>query len=216
MAAPSDGRAARGQTWPELLATILLALAAVGTAWSSYQATRWNGEQALAAGRANAVRIAANRADTLANDQTQVDVATFIAWTAADRRGERKLADFYLSRFRPEFRTAFDAWIATDPFSDPDAPSTPLAMPAYQVAARQQADRLDAAAEAGTAQVRRDIQRASNYVLTVVLYAVALFFAGMSTKLAHRRLRMTVIACGYVVLLAAVAWVATFPVSVKI
>ena len=32
-------------------------------------------------------------------------------------------------------------------------------------------------------QVRRDIQRSSNYVLGVVLFAVALFFAGMSTKL---------------------------------
>jgi hypothetical protein len=216
MAKQPDDRPARAQTWPELFATILLALAAVGTAWSSYQATRWNGEQALAASRTNAVRIAANRADTLANDQTQVDVATFIAWTGADRRGERQLADFYVSRFRPEFRTAFDAWIATRPFANPNAPPTPLAMPEYQVAARQDAAHLDDAAEAGAAEVRRDIQRASNYVLTVVLYAVALFFAGMSTRLGNRRLRIALIVCGYVVLVAAVAWVATFPVSLKI
>ena len=37
------------------------------------------------------------------------------------------------------------------------------------------------------ATVRRNIQRSANYVLAVVLFAVALFFAGMSTKLARHR-----------------------------
>ena len=35
--------------WVEILATVLLAVAAVATAWSGYQASRWNGEQAKAA-----------------------------------------------------------------------------------------------------------------------------------------------------------------------
>jgi hypothetical protein len=37
-----------GRNWVEIGATVLLALAAVATAWSSYQAARWNGEQAKA------------------------------------------------------------------------------------------------------------------------------------------------------------------------
>ena len=49
----------------ELVATILLAVAAVATAWSGYQATRWNGEQAKASGRTNAIRIEAARAQGL-------------------------------------------------------------------------------------------------------------------------------------------------------
>jgi hypothetical protein len=56
-------------------------------------------------------------------------------------------------------------------------------MPQYRLAATAEAERLDQEAEVLAAQVRRDIQRASNYVLGVVLFAVALFFAGMSTKL---------------------------------
>ena len=55
----------------ELLSTILLALAAVATAWSSYQASRWNGEQAKAASRTNAIRIEAARAQGLAEAQTR-------------------------------------------------------------------------------------------------------------------------------------------------
>ena len=73
---------------------MLLVVAAVATSWSSYQATRWNGEQAAAAGRTNAIRIEASRADGLAEAQTQIDVATFIAWAEADVTGDRKLADF--------------------------------------------------------------------------------------------------------------------------
>ena len=175
---------------------MLLVVAALATSWSSYQATRWNGEQAAAAGRTNAIRIDAARADGLARTQTQVDVATFIAWADADLRGETKVADFYVDRFRDEFRPAYDAWIAQRPLTNADAPSTPFAMEEYQVAAKEQAAELDAAAEASAAEVRLDIQRSSNYVLTVVLYAIVLFFAGMSTRLSNRRLRWVMTIAG--------------------
>jgi hypothetical protein len=204
------------RSWQELLVTVMLVVAALATSWSSYQATRWNGEQAAAAGRTNGVRISAARADGLARSQTQVDVATFIAWADADLRGETKVADFYVRRFRPEFLPAYEAWLATQPFSDPDAPATPFAMDEYQVEAKDDAEQLDRAAEAGAAEVRRDIQRSSNYVLTVVLYAVVLFFAGMSTRLENRRLRWVMTIAGCLVLLGALGWVATFPVSLAV
>ena len=210
--APPEG----GRGWQEVIVTVLLVVAALGTSWSSYQATRWNGEQAAAAGRTNGVRIEAARAQGLAQNQTQIDVATFIAWADADRGGDDALAAFYVDRFRDEFRPAFDAWMATEPFTSPTAPSTPFAMDEYQVAARTEAAKLDAAAEASAAEVRLDIQRASNYVLTVVLYAVVLFFAGMSTRLQSRRLRWVMTLAGCAVLLGALAWIATFPVSVKV
>ena len=64
--------------------------------------------------------------------------------------------------------------------------------------------------------MRRDIQRATNYVLAVVLFAVALFFAGMSTKLTGAGLRTAMLAVGWIVFLVAAAWVATSPMSVGI
>ncbi len=216
MATRADDAAGAGRTWQELLVTVLLVVAALATSWSSYQATRWNGEQAAAAGRTNAVRIQAARAQGLAQAQTQVDVATFIAWADADRGGDKRLADFYLDRFRDEFQPAYDAWMATEPFTNPEAPPTPFAMDAYQLASRDEATRLDAAAEASAAEVRLDIQRSSNYVLTVVLYAVVLFFAGMSTRFNNRRLRWVMALAGCAVLVGALAWIATFPVSLKV
>ena len=216
MATPTDSPPDSGRNWQELLVTVLLVVAALATSWSSYQATRWNGEQAAAAGRTNGIRIQAARSDGLARSQTQVDVATFIAWADADQRGETKVADFYVQRFRPEFRTAYDAWLALDPFTSPDTPPTPFAMEEYQVAAKSEAERLDAAAESSAADVRLNIQRSSNYVLTIVLYAVVLFFAGMSTRLSDPRLRWAMTIAGCLVLLGALAWVATLPVSLAV
>ena len=54
--------AARKRDWVEVGATVLLACAAVSTAWSSYQATRWNGEQAKTSGTVNKTRLEAARA----------------------------------------------------------------------------------------------------------------------------------------------------------
>ena len=196
--------------------TVLLVVAAVATSWSSYQATRWNGEQAKGAAGASATRIEAARAAGLGQTQSQIDVATFIAWADADRRGETEVAQFYQQRFRPEFQPAFDAWMATRPFDNPDAPRTPFVMPEYQVAANADAARLDGQAELAAAQVRRDIQRASNYVLSVVLYAVVLFFAGFSTRIRNPRLRWVMTGAGCLVLVVTIAWVISFPVSLAV
>ncbi len=117
----------------EIVATVLLAFAAVATAWSSYQANRWNGEQTKASGRVNALRIEAARAQGLAEAQTEVDIAMFFQWVNATETDEGALADFYEARFRPDFRPAFDAWLATDPLTNADAPPTPFAMDEYEL-----------------------------------------------------------------------------------
>jgi hypothetical protein len=216
VASPAEQDRRGGRDWQERLVTVLLVVAALGTSWSSYQATRWNGEQAKAASTTNAIRIEAARAQGLAQAETQVDVATFIAWADAHQQRDQDLAAFYLDRFRPEFRPAFDAWRATKPLTTADAPPTPFAMPEYTLQAREDAQQLDAQAEASAAQVRQDIQRSSNYVLTVVLYAIVLFFAGVSTRIDDRRLRWVLVGAGCLVLVAAIGWIATFPISLAV
>jgi hypothetical protein len=200
----------------ELVATVLLAVSAVATAWCSYQATRWNGEQAKTAASASATRFQAARAADLANAQTEVDVATFTQWVDAYAQDQTKLADFYRARFREEFRPAVEAWIATRPLKNPDAPLTPFAMPEYKLAASADAASLDKQAEVLAAQVRSDIQRASNYVLGVVLFAVALFFAGISTKLSAPRLQAATLAAGCLIFLGTLGWILTFPISLSV
>jgi hypothetical protein len=200
----------------EVVATGLLALATVATAWSGYQATRWGGETTKAGSAANQARIDATRADDLANAQTQIDVATFSSWADAYARGETTLADFYYARFREEFKPAVVAWVATMPLKNPNAPLTPFVMPQYKLAAREEAARQDAITEVKSAELRRNVQRQSNYVLGVVLFATALFFAGTSTKLSSRSLRVIVLGLGVFLFLGTLIWIATFPVSVTV
>lgn len=200
----------------EIVATVLLALATVATAWSGYQASRWNGEQAKMSGRANSIRLESIRASGLADTQTQIDVATFTQWVDAYAREETMLADFYFERFRAEFKPAVDAWVATKPLKNPEAPLTPFAMPEYQLQARAEAARLQAEGEARSALARSYVQRSTNYVLAVVLFASSLFFAGISTKLPSRRLRIVLLSFGVVVFVVTLAWVATSPISLSV
>ena len=216
-AVAGTGGAPPRRDYVEIVATVLLAFAAVATAWSSYQANRWNGEQTKASGRVNALRIDAARAQGLAEAQTEVDIAMFFQWVNATETDEGALADFYEARFRPDFRPAFDAWLATDPLTNADAPPTPFAMDEYELPQENtEARTADAAAEAMATTVRLNIQRSANYVLGVVLFAVALFFAGMSTKLRGDGVRKALLAVGCAVFIGAAVWIATFPVSISV
>src|SRR5438093_6148255 len=159
----------------EIVATVLLAISTVAVAWSGFQATRWGQETTKAQAASTASRIAATSASELANTETEVDVSTFSNWANAFARNETVLADFYFARFREEFRPAIEAWIATTPLQNPDAPLTPFVMPEYVLEARLEAERQDTISEAKALEVRRNLQRQSNYVLTVVLFTTALF-----------------------------------------
>ena len=118
-----DGPLQRVHLHLELLATILLAIAAVATAWSSYQSARWSGTQAVDFSRANASRVESTRASTEAGQKLQIDVITFTQWADAYAAKETALADFYFNRFRNEFKPAVRAWIATRPLKNPNAPA---------------------------------------------------------------------------------------------
>jgi hypothetical protein len=200
----------------EVIATVLLAAAAVGTAWATYQAAHWRSEQAAAGNRSTAARVQANRAAALANRQVQVQVETFIQWVNARAGGDTELATFYRQRFRPEFRPAFAAWLATRPFTAAGAPATPFDMPQWRSAAVAQADALEAKGAAESKVASGFLERADRYTLCVVLFAMTLFFAGLSIRLESTRAQTALVALGCVVFLGAAIWVATFPVSVAL
>ena len=200
----------------ELAATVLLAIAAVATAWAAYQSARWHGEQAMAQSASIAARVESARAADEADAQTQIDLALFTEWVDAYANEETELATFYRRRFRPEFQPAFEAWVATRPRVNRSAPLSPFAMPQYKLAATAESNRLEARAASFSARVGTYIQRADNYSLAVVLFAAALFFAGISTRLDSRTPRTVVLGLGYTLFVGALIWIATFPVSLSV
>ena len=143
----------------------------------------------------------------MANRQAQIDVALFTQWVDAYATDKTELARFYRKRFRPEFRPAFVAWVATKPRTNPNAPLSPFAMPQYKLAANAMAEDLERQAAAASRERGRFIQRADDYSLAVVLFAASSpsFFAGISTlgSVASTP-RMVIVGLGYALFLGSV------------
>ena len=200
----------------EVLSTILLAAAAVATAWATYQSTQWRGNQAADYSKATAARIYSSQASTRAGQLAQVDIATFIQWVDADVHGDQKLARFYRMRFRKEFRPAFNAWLATDPKTNPKAPLSPFAMPDYRLAETVKSERFTATAAVGASAAEEANKRADSYILAVVLFATSLFFAGISTKMRSLGQQGALLVIGALIFLGTVVWLATLPATLSI
>ena len=109
----------------EAFATILLSVAAVATAWTTYQSTQWRGEQASHGARSTAARIESSTAFTSGGQLTQVDIATFTQWVNATVARGHEARRLLSQRFRDEFTPAFNAWFATNPLTNPTRPRPP-------------------------------------------------------------------------------------------
>jgi hypothetical protein len=112
----------------EIIEALILALVAVATAWSGYQAAQWAGKRAEEYARASRLRVTAEGLATLAGQERIYDSDTFNVWLAARLDGKEKEAEFFERRFRDEYRPAFTAWLKTDPFNNNQAPPGPIFM----------------------------------------------------------------------------------------
>ena len=198
--------------WVEVVAAAVLALATVASAWSAYQATRWGGVQSAAFAEAGALRAESVRASDLADAELTIDVEYFAIWLDGVSTDNEVLQRRVEESFRPEFAVAFEAWQATDPFVDPNAPHTPFEMDEYRVEAAEEADALREQAEAAAAEALDANQTGDNYVLTTVLFASVLFFAGISTKFEGRKIKLAMVTLGLVAFVTGASILFTFPV----
>jgi hypothetical protein len=215
--AESAGAASRLPTWLDeaidaLLVTIL-ALASVAAAWSGYQAARWSGVQASNYAQASARRVDSTRAFTFANQQTTIDVLTFSNFVNAWLAGDAETAAFYQQRFRAEFVPAFDAWMATDPLNNPNAPPSPFAMPEYAPANLALAAELEAEAGERFAAGAEANQQADDYVLNTVVLATVLFFAGVAPRVRWLPAQLVLISLALLLFAYGLINVATYPIE---
>src|ERR687897_1828379 len=159
----------------EIFEVVVLALAAIATAWSGYQAAKGDGKQSVLYSDASVVRVQANTAATLGQQRLAADGAMFSAWLEARSANDTELQAMLVRRFSPEYRTAFAAWLATKPFTNPDALPGPGFMTEYHNPQMEQAEQLNEQAatreEAGT-EARHT---AEEYVRATVLFALVLF-----------------------------------------
>ncbi|MFV0308363.1 MAG: hypothetical protein ACK5OX_11530 [Desertimonas sp.] len=216
----------------ELFEALLLALAALLTAWAAFQATKWGGVQANSFSQAGAQRTESVRASNLANRQTVIDVDSFTSWIDAIATEQAAGVDigfaddgsyepvagttsaFLYDRLRPEFRTAVDAWLETRPLTEAASPPTPFELPEYRNAAQAEAEALEVTAEELAATARQANQRGDNYVMMTIVFAMAIVLLGVAGKMRGEQAHRLLTGLATVAVLAGLLVLLTYPIEV--
>ena len=200
-AAPGGGE--RHSRVVQISEALLLSLVTIAAAWSGYAAAKWGTESRIELAHSATVRNLATRADLAALSTRNFDSSTFTAWFTAYTLNDAQKQAVAERRFRPEFRVAFDAWMATDPFHNPRAAPGPTYMPQYKLADQAKADALDREAEAAAAAGNHAAVVGDEYVRITVFLAAVLFLVGIGSTFKLHTVRYALIAIGSLLLMLA-------------
>lgn len=190
---------------------VLLSLVAFLAAWSGYSAAKWSTESRLALAEASTARTEASRANLDALELRNLDSSTFEAWFAAYTAGNQEAMALATRRFRPLFRVAFEAWRATKPEENPNAPRGPTYMPQYRQPNLARARALDKRADEKFDEGASAGQTADKYIRSTVFLATVLFLVGISTHFPLLGVRYALIGLAAVLLVVSVVQLAQLP-----
>lgn len=195
----------------EIVEALLLAVVTIATAWSGYQAARWDGRNALLYGEASKQRLFASRESTTSGQYLLYNATTFNAWGAAKVAGNSKLQTFYVKRFTPDYRVAFNAWINTNPATNPKAPPGPAYMPQYHDVPGTKSKAYDAMATRTFKEGSDARETADKYVRTTVFLASILFLIALAQRFKFKAVRRTLLGVSGVLLIYAMFTLVTYP-----
>jgi hypothetical protein len=195
----------------EIVEALVLAIVAIATAWSGYQAALWTGHQSELYGQASKLRVQAEGAATYANQERLYNASTVVEWLKAEAHSDKKLSDLFERRFLPEFRPAFEAWKKTDPLNNPSAPAGPQLMPEYRSSKTDEAARLNNQATEVFEEGTRGREYADRYVRATVTLATVLLLIVISQRFKTRRVRLGLLVIAMFLLFFPVYHILTLP-----
>ena len=159
----------------------MLAVVAIATAWSGYQAALWTGNQSELYGQAGKLRVQAEAATITANQERLYNAATVAEWLKAEAQGQKDLAEIFERRLLADFRPEFEAWKRTDPIRNPGAPPNPESMTDFHSPKTEEATQLNR-------------QATETFIAAVPTALSDLYFAS-SVELNCLRVFMTIASC---------------------
>ncbi len=207
----TERRNARWQEAVGIIEVALLALVAIATAWSGYQAAKWDGQQSELYGHATTYRFKADAASTYGGQLLAADASIFTAYLQAHAAGDVQLEQLYIRRFTLDYKTAFVAWLRTDPFTNPSAPAGPGVMPQYHNPYFASAATLNAQASATFDKGTAARDTAERYIRDTVLFASVLFLVAVAQRFEKRELRIATITIAFVLAAYTCVAVITLP-----
>ena len=197
--------------WVEPVAALLMALATLSTAWCSFESAAWTRQSNRLMNEFNTLERKAGLLSLQGMQQATIQTAMFTEVLAAKQAGNEQLANFYVERFPPELRKAYDAWLAQKPFENPNADPHPFVANLYEMRGTREA--ADASAKAANSQRKAGSAGSisGQYLANTVLFATVLFFANASAKFEQRRVRVVAFIFAVAVFVFAVLRTAVLP-----
>jgi hypothetical protein len=192
----------------ETVVIVVLSITAVLTAWCGFESSKWSGEMSIAFSQASSARIEAARQEGIANAARQADLSIWGVYVQARAQGDAALATYVERRFTPHFQVAYRAWIA-----EREPTLGPFRMKEYVPPGTTEAAAADQRADSRFADALRNNQRADNYTILTVLFALVLFFAAASTRLGRPRAQWILLGVAITFLVIAIVILATFPIE---
>jgi hypothetical protein len=213
----AEGKSDQGETRErhsriiQICEAVLLSIVTVTAAWAGYSAARWGTASRVDIAKSSTLRNVATRDYLTATTLRNFDASTFNAWFIAYTLNSPQKEAIAIRRFRPEFRVAFNAWMATNPLHNPNAPPGPTYMPQYKLPAQAQATALDSEATAKFAEGTQAGLTGDNFVQITVFLAAVLFLVGIGSSFKLYGVRYSLITLGTVLLIIAVVLIVHQP-----
>ncbi|HEX6888414.1 MAG TPA: hypothetical protein VF143_09930 [Candidatus Nanopelagicales bacterium] len=201
-----------GDRFLEILAVVLLGLATVGTAWCGLQASLWNGDQGELANAAGVQRIEASRLFGLATQTIAYDASTIEAYAGAVLDGDERAQEFYrTSLMRPGLLPFLEQWQAQ--MQSGGTPPNLITDPEYLAALQGDYQAAEAKSQELGAQAEEAGRTGDSYILTTVLLAVALFFAGVTSSFRYPIVRTALLTGSVLAIASATARLIDLPIA---
>ena len=194
-----------------IIEAVMLAIVALLAAYTGFASAKWNTESSVRLAQASAARTEANRAALNAQNLKNFDSTTFNTWFTAYVAGNATAESVAVRRFRPAFKVAFDAWLATDPFTNAKAPPGPTYMPQYKQPELVASAALDAKATEDYDLGVQAGSNADNYIRDTIYLATILFLIGISGHFRFLRIRLALVTLSGIMMIVALVEIATSP-----
>jgi hypothetical protein len=195
---------------------IILAVAAIVTAWGAFQASQWSGAQSDAERISATARADAGREATAATEATIIDTQMWLSWLDAVTAKQSAKAAFLEERFSPPLAEVQQQWLAGVTVDANGTPvvvpaGTPLTLPAYVVPAQVRSDVDAARAEAQLEYADVAAGISTRYVVMSVIFAMVFFFAGVALKFSSPKLQVVLTLLAVALLVVGLVRVAMLP-----
>lgn len=195
----------------EILEAVLLAIVAVATALSGYQAALFDGESAKEYATSSRLRVEASNASLTSHQEAIYNAANFTAWLQAYDAKDESLMKLLERRFLPNYKEAFDEWVELAPWTAPDTPPGPRYMPAFEDPLADKAVELNKEASHAFDLGVETRMTGEKYVRVTVILAAALFLIAIGQRFKIRKVRHSVNAVAGVLVVYCIVLIITYP-----